>query len=216
MADKTIGELPSIANVTDASLIPVEQSGVAGKMTGAQFKAWGASAAQPSADAAAQSAQAAANSATAALGSATSAGNSATSAGNSATAAGNSATAAAASRQAIENLGVASNTLDPGSAATVTKTVSQQGVVTLTFGIPRGATGSQGVAGVQGPQGVQGPKGDTGTAVAVETQGMYYFNVDNNSSSPTFGHLFLTYTGQEAPSFSINQQGHLVWTVEEE
>lgn len=208
MADKTIGELPSIANVTDASLIPVEQSGVAGKMTGAQFKAWGAAAAQPSADAAAQSAQAAANSATAASGSATSAGNSATSAGN-------SATAAAASRQAIENLGVASNTLDPGSAATVAKTVSQ-GVVTLTFGIPRGATGSQGVPGPAGPQGVQGPRGDTGTAVAVETQGMYYFNVDNDSSSPTFGHLFLTYTGQEAPSFSINQQGHLVWTVEEE
>jgi hypothetical protein len=209
MADKTIGELPSIANVTDASLIPIEQSGVAGKMTGAQFKAWGAAAAQPSADAAAQSAQAAANSATAASGSATSAAGSATSAGN-------SATAAAASRQAIENLGVASNALDPGSAATVAKTVSQQGVVTLTFGIPRGATGSQGVAGAQGPQGVQGPKGDTGTAVAVETQGMYYFNVDNDSSSPTFGHLFLTYTGQEAPSFSINQQGHLVWTVEEE
>ena len=209
MADKTIGELPSIANVTDASLIPVEQSGVAGKMTGAQFKAWGAAAAQPSADAAAQSAQAAANSATAASGSATSAGNSATSAGN-------SATAAAASRQAIENLGVASNTLDPGSAATVGKTVSQQGIVTLTFGIPRGATGAQGATGARGPQGVQGPKGDTGTAVAVETQGMYYFNVDNDSSSPTFGHLFLTYTGQEAPNFSINQQGHLVWTVEEE
>lgn len=209
MADKTIGELPSIANVTDASLIPVEQSGVAGKMTGAQFKAWGAAAAQPSATAAAQSAQAAANSATAASGSATSAAGSATSAGN-------SATAAAASRQAIENLGVASNTLDPGSTATVAKTVSQQGVVTLTFGIPRGATGSQGATGAQGPQGVQGPKGDTGTAVAVETQGMYYFNVDNDSSSPTFGHLFLTYTGQEAPSFSINQQGHLVWTVEEE
>ena len=208
MADKTIGELPSIANVTDASLIPVEQSGVAGKMTGAQFKAWGAAAAQPSADAAAQSAQAAAQSAT-------NAGNSATSAAGSATSAGNSATAAAASRQAIENLGVASNTLDPGSAATVSKTVSQ-GVVTLTFGLPRGATGSQGATGAQGPQGVQGPKGDTGTAVAVETQGMYYFNVDNDSSSPTFGHLFLTYTGQEAPSFSINQQGHLVWTVEEE
>lgn len=207
MADKTIGELPSIANVTDASLIPVEQSGVAGKMTGAQFKAWGAAAAQPSADAAAQSAQAAASSAASAAGSATSAGNSATSAGN-------SATAAAASRQAIENLGVASNTLDPGSAATVGKTVSQQGIVTLTFGIPRGETGAQGATGARGPQGVQGPKGDTGTAVAVETQGMYYFNVDNDSSSPTFGHLFLTYSGEEAPSFSINQQGHLIWTVD--
>lgn len=207
MADKTIGELPSIANVTDASLIPVEQSGVAGKMTGAQFKAWGVAAASPYATAAENSATAAANSATNAAGSATSAAGSATSAGN-------SATAAAASRTAIENLGVASNTLDPGSAATVSKTVSQ-GVVTLTFGLPRGATGSQGATGAQGPQGVQGPKGDTGTAVAVETQGMYYFNVDNDSSSPTFGHLFLTYTGEETPNFSI-KQGHLVWTVEEE
>lgn len=213
MADKTIGELPSIANVTDSSLIPVEQSGVAGKMTGAQFKAWGATAAQPAADAAAQSASQASQYATNAANSAAAASGSATTASTKATEAGNSATAAAASRQAIENLGVASNTLDPGSAATVGKTVSQ-GVVTLTFGIPRGATGSQGATGARGPQGVQGPKGDTGTAVAVETQGMYYFNVDNNSSSPTFGHLFLTYSGTEAPSFSINQQGHLIWTVD--
>ena len=38
MADKTIGQLPAIASLDDASLIPVEQSGSAGKMTGLQFK----------------------------------------------------------------------------------------------------------------------------------------------------------------------------------
>ena len=37
MADKAIGELPSIADLYDDSLIPVEQQGVASKMTGRQF-----------------------------------------------------------------------------------------------------------------------------------------------------------------------------------
>ena len=37
MADKTIGELPSIAGLYADSLIPVEQQGVASKMTGKQF-----------------------------------------------------------------------------------------------------------------------------------------------------------------------------------
>ena len=211
MADKRIGELPSIANVSDSSLIPVEQSGVASKMTGAQFKAWAVAGAQPYAQAAQQSATAANNSAIDAADSATEAGNSAASAENSSIASENS-------RQAIENMGVASNTLSPGSAATVGKSVSQ-GVVTLTFGIPQGATGNQGATGPQGAQGVQGPKGDTGTAVAVETQGMYYFNVDNDSTSPTFGHLMLTYTGETAPDFSIDYDstsptyGHLLWEV---
>lgn len=37
MADKTIGQLPSIPDLYDDSLIPVEQQGVASKMTGKQF-----------------------------------------------------------------------------------------------------------------------------------------------------------------------------------
>lgn len=37
MADRTIGELPSISGLYDNSLIPVEQQGVASKMTGKQF-----------------------------------------------------------------------------------------------------------------------------------------------------------------------------------
>lgn len=208
MADKTIGELPSIENVTDASLIPVEQSGVAGKMTGAQFKAWGAAAAQPSADAAAQSAQSAAQSAS-------NAGASETSASNSASQAAGSAATASAAKQAILDMTVEATTLDPASPATVTKT-EVGGVAHLAFGLPRGAVGQQGPVGPQGPQGVQGPKGDTGTAVGVETQGVFYFWVDNNSESENFGHLILNYAGEEAPDFSINEEGHLIWTMDEE
>lgn len=47
MADKTIGELPSASQVTSGSLIPLEQSGIAYKMTGAQFQAWAVAGAQP-------------------------------------------------------------------------------------------------------------------------------------------------------------------------
>lgn len=199
MADKTIGELPSLAQVTSGTLIPAEQNGNAGKMTGAQFAQW----AQDSVSTQVTAAQQAAQTATQKAGDAS----------DSATSAAADAVTATAAKNAIINMGVVSNTLDPGSTATVTKTESQ-GVVTLTFGIPQGATGAQGPQGVQGIQGEQGPKGDTGTAVAVETSGMYYFNVDNNESSPTFGHLFLTYTGETAPEFEINNDGHLIWTVE--
>lgn len=45
MADKTIGELPSIPDLYDDSLIPVEQQGVASKMTGRQFADFGREAA---------------------------------------------------------------------------------------------------------------------------------------------------------------------------
>lgn len=52
-----------------------------------------------------------------------------------------SAVSAEASRQAIENLTVFAETLQPGQAATVTKTVDAHGTVTLTFGIPEGIPG---------------------------------------------------------------------------
>jgi len=52
-----------------------------------------------------------------------------------------SAIEAEASRQAIENLAVLAETLEPGQQATVTKTVDEHGIVTLTFGIPEGIPG---------------------------------------------------------------------------
>lgn len=208
MADKTIGELPSIANVSDNSLIPVEQNGAAGKMTGAQWRAWAQDTTSSYVAAAQQAADNAANSATAAS-------NSATAANQSASNAANSANGAQSAKTAIENMTVSVETLSAGSDATVTKTTIG-GIVNIEYGIPRGATGPQGLTGPQGPVGPQGPKGDTGSAVAVETSGMYYFNVDNDSTSNTYGHLFLTYTGDSPPDFEINEDGHLIWTVEEE
>lgn len=206
MADKTIGELPAIATLSDAALLPVEQNGAAGRISGEQWKQYAVdtvSSYVDTATAAADTASEAADTATA----------KADSASDSADSANQSAITATNAKQAILDMTVAAETVAAGNPATVTKTESG-GVVLLTFGLPTGATGAQGIQGPAGPQGVQGPKGDTGTAVAVPTEGMYYFSVDNNSESANFGHLFLTYTGDAAPNFSINEDGHLIWTVE--
>lgn len=76
---------------------------------------------------------------------------------------------------------------------------------------PQGPKGDTGPTGPQGPQGVQGPQGPQGVAVGVETQGLFYFNVDED------GHLILTYTGDDPPDFSIDEDtGHLIWTFGED
>ena len=206
MADKTIGELPAIAELSDAAMIPAEQNGAAGRISGLQFKQFAIGSVSEFVD----TATGAAETASAA---AETAGEAAGTASNNATAAAASANAAESAKDAILNMGVSITTLPPEDDATVDKQESG-GVVTLVFGIPRGQTGSQGIQGPAGPQGIQGPRGDTGTAVAVETSGMYYFNVDNNSESPTFGHLFLTYTGSSAPDFEIDENGHLILTLD--
>lgn len=191
MADKTIGELPRASQVTSGSLIPLEQSGVAQSMTGAQFQAWAVAGAQPYADAAAQSAQNAASSAT--------------NAASSSASASASAQAAETARSAIENMGVDTDTLPPGSSAIVTKTVDQQGIVTLTFGVPQGEKGDQGATGPTGATGAQGPQGVGGLAVPTDSQ--YAFTVDNN------GHLICSYVGDTAPDFSIDENGHLILEI---
>lgn len=191
MADKTIGQLPELAEISDTSLLPVEESGTAYHTTGASWKSFVQNAIA-SLVALVQSA--------------------ADRADNDATRAETAAASASADKTAIQGMGVSSTVLSPGATPTLSKT-EIGGVWTLNFGLAPGATGSQGIQGPAGPQGVQGPKGDTGTAVAVETSGMYYFNVDNDSNSPTFGHLFLTYSGDDAPDFSI-VDGHLIWTVD--
>ena len=86
----------------------------------------------------------------------------------SATQAAASAVSAQAARDAVQNLGVQSQTVTPGSAATVTKTVAQDGAVTLSFGIPQGDKGDMGA---QGPQGLKGDKGDKGETGAQGLQG---------------------------------------------
>lgn len=191
MADKTIGQLPEIAEVTDQTLMPVEDSGTAYHTTGAEWKRFARAAiAEDISDA-----EDAAESAVAAAATASSAANTAT-----------------AAKNAVTGMQINSHVLSPGATPTLQRS-EVGGVVSLDFGLAPGQQGIQGVAGPQGQQGVQGPRGDTGTAVAVETVGMYYFNVDNDSTSPTFGHLFLTYSGSEAPDFEIDANGHLIWTV---
>lgn len=191
MADKTIGQLPEISEISDTSLLPVEESGTAYHTTGASWKAF----VQNAIASLVALVQSAANRAD-----------------DDAARAETAAASTAADRNAIERMGVSSTVLSPGATPTLSKQESG-GVWNLAFGLAPGAVGPQGVPGPQGLQGVQGPKGDTGTAVAVETAGMYYFSVDNDSSSPTFGHLFLTYSGDDAPDFSI-VDGHLIWTVD--
>lgn len=67
-----------------------------------------------------------------------------------------------------------------------------------------GPTGPQGETGPQGPQGIQGPTGPAGPpGGVVEAGGMYCFSVDGS------GHLILHYTGDEAPDFSVREDGHL-------
>lgn len=75
---------------------------------------------------------------------------------------------------------------------------------------PQGATGPQGPQGIQGPKGDKGDKGDTGeSGVQIETNVFCVFSVRN-------GHLICTYQdGQEQPNFSINDAGHLIYTINE-
>lgn len=68
----------------------------------------------------------------------------------------------------------------------------------------QGIQGIQGAVGPQGPQGIQGPPGPRGiNGVTVETHGFVAFQV-----SPE-GILQCSFTGSEAPPYSIDAQGHL-------
>lgn len=65
--------------------------------------------------------------------------------------------------QNVADLSVASDTLAPGSSATVAKSVDPDtGAITLSFGIPRGDRGEQGPQGERGVQGEVGPAGPRG------------------------------------------------------
>lgn len=74
---------------------------------------------------------------------------------------------------------------------------------------PKGDTGAQGPKGDKGDKGNKGDKGDTGeSGVQIETNAFCLFSVRD-------GHLICTYQdGQEQPNFSINENGHLIYTIE--
>lgn len=111
---------------------------------------------------------------------------------------------AADARNAVAGMTVRAETRSPGSAADVSKNETGN-TLELAFGIPQGAQGPQGETGPQGPQGVQGPRGPQGIAgVAVQTSGYIAFNVTED------GILQCSYSGDEAPTLSINEDGHLL------
>lgn len=104
-----------------------------------------ATAAAGSATAAQESAAAAAGSSSSASGSAQTAQTAAQNAQKFAETAQEARQGAQAAQQAIEDLEVSSETLEPDSPASVEKTVSPEGVVTLEFGIPKGQPGQEDV-----------------------------------------------------------------------
>ena len=169
MADKTIGSLPQAADVGDDSLFVLEQQGEAMKASGAQWKGYAqqavsqyVSAAQGAAKQAAQSAQSAAESLE--------------NIGDSVEQAQQAAEAAQTAQEAVENLGVSGETLAAGQPVEVVKTVSETGVVTLTFRIP------QGIQGERGPQGNQGPQGISVTAATVLSDGTLQLTLSNGTT----------------------------------
>ena len=146
MADSTIGGLPAVSELSDNSLLVVEQSGSAQKLSGAQIKEFAQAAAASEAAKAAQSAKNAAAAASLAENAQdAAAGFSSTSKTHAATAE-QAADEAAVARDAILNMIVTAITLDTGASATVTKSVVDD-VFKLTFGLPRGARGATGTAG---------------------------------------------------------------------
>lgn len=161
MADKTIGSLPQAQTVDDASLFVCEQQGTAMKTTGAQWKGFAVNAVSQYVEPAQQAAQQAQQAAQQAQ-------DAADSIGDSVSQAQTAAQQAQAAQQAVENLGVTSNTLPVGQEATVTKTVDETGAVTLAFGIPQGPQGPRGPEGPQGGPGATGPQGAPGEAATVE------------------------------------------------
>lgn len=201
MADKTIGQLPELGEISDTSLLPVEQSGTAYHTTGAAWKTW------------VQNAIASLVALVAAA---------AGQASQDATRAETAAASASADKTAIQGMGISSTVLSPGATPTLSKTESG-GVWTLNFGLAPGATGSQGIQGPAGPQGIQGPPGPVSSAGSVEAAtGLFTFSIGNSTAQSTLGepgHLLLTYAGAEteATQWSIDfdtsspTYGHLLY-----
>ena len=106
---------------------------------------------------------------------------------------------------AIENMGAEAETLPEGSEASVTKTVDPEtGAVTLTFGIPTGATGA---TGPQGQKGDKGDKGDTGATGATGPQGPQGQKGDKGDKGDTGATGATGATGPQGPQGIQGIQG---------
>lgn len=78
------------------------------------------------------------------------------------TAAVDAAKEATKAAQQIQNMDVEAETLEPSSEVVVTKTINEDGSITLKFSIPKGAIGEKGEQGSKGDKGDKGETGDTG------------------------------------------------------
>lgn len=171
MADKTIGQLPELGEISDTSLLPVEQSGTAYHTTGAAWKTW----VQNAIASLVALVEAAAGQAS-----------------QDATRAETAAASADADATAIQRMNVASTVLSPGATPTLSKTESG-GVWTLNFGLAPGEKGDKGDDGPRGLDGPVGPQGlPGGSAATIEAaSGIFAFAVNPQ------GHLIMTYAGAE-------------------
>lgn len=99
--------------------------------------------------------------------------------------------------------------MSPGGTLTWTNKAGLENPEPVNLMGPQGATGPQGPQGIQGPKGDKGDKGDAGEGgVQIDTNAFCLFSVRD-------GHLICTYQdGQEKPNFSINEDGHLIYTIE--
>ena len=198
--DRTIGQLDELEEITDTSLLPVEQSGTAYHTTGAAWKTWCQNAISAMV-ALVQSLVGRID--------------------DDASRAENAAANAAADKNAISNMTVSSTVLPAGSTPTLVKQSSGD-TWNLLFGLAPGAQGPQ------GPTGPAGPQGDTQiinynntyqTASVQPSEGTIYFSINDQ------GHLILTYAAggtidPNNPPYSIDYDegsptyGHLLWSVD--
>ena len=115
--------------------------------------------------------------------------------------------------QAAENIDVTIEvgtvkTGEPGEQAKVENSGKGQHAV-LNFVLPQGEPGPQGAVGPAGKQGIQGLQGERGEAVISSIDlGMFAMQIKAD------GHLYICVAdGQNPPPLSINDLGHLIYTV---
>lgn len=187
MADKNIGSLPAITELSDDALLVAEQQSAAGKITGKQIKDFAKAGVEAYVSYARQAASDAESSAAEAADAVTQAGSSVSAAQAAQQAAESAEDGAEAARTAIESMIVEAISLAAGQPASVTKSLVD-GVVKLVFGLPKGAAGDTGPAGSS----IQSITRTAGTG-APGTTDTYTITLTDGSTGGTFR----VYNGQD-------------------